>query len=202
MLLGIIADDFTGASDIANTLAKGLPGQGGLRTAQFLGVPKEQAPADIEAGVLALKSRSIASGEAVAQSLAALAWLKAQGCRQFVFKYCSTFDSTPAGNIGPVGEALARELGATGVVACPAFPGAGRTVYQGHLFVHDRLLSELGMQNHPLNPMTDPDLRRWLARQTQTPVGLVPWAVGTLRVRCDPGGAGGRRRARRNAGDR
>jgi 3-dehydrotetronate 4-kinase len=177
MLLGIIADDFTGASDIANTLAKGLPGEGGLRTAQFLGIPKEPAPADIEAGVLALKSRSIAREEAVAQSLAALAWLKAQGCRQFVFKYCSTFDSTPAGNIGPVGEALAREIGTTGVVVCPAFPGAGRTVYQGHLFVHDRLLSESGMQNHPLNPMTDPDLRRWLARQTRTPVGLVPWPV-------------------------
>ncbi len=177
MLLGVIADDFTGASDIANTLAKGLPGQGGLRTAQFLGIPRERAPADIEAGVLALKSRSIASGEAVAQSLAAAAWLKAQGCRQFVFKYCSTFDSTPAGNIGPVGEALARELGATGVAVCPAFPGAGRTVYQGHLFVNDRLLSELGMQNHPLNPMSDPDIRRWLARQTRTPVGLVPWPV-------------------------
>jgi 3-dehydrotetronate 4-kinase len=177
MLLGIIADDFTGASDIANTLAKGLPGQGGLRTAQFLGIPSAPAPADIEAGVIALKSRSIASEEAVAQSLSALAWLKAQGCRQFVFKYCSTFDSTPEGNIGPVGEALARELGATGVVVCPAFPGAGRTVYQGHLFVHDRLLSESGMQNHPLNPMTDPDIRRWLARQTRAPVGLVPWPV-------------------------
>ena len=176
MLLGIIADDFTGASDIANTLAKGLPGEAGLRTAQFLGIPKEPAPADIEAGVLALKSRSIASEEAVAQSLSALAWLKAQGCRQFVFKYCSTFDSTPAGNIGPVGEALARELGATGVVVCPAFPGAGRTVYQGHLFVHDRLLSESGMQNHPLNPMTDPDIRRWLARQTRTPCRPCPMA--------------------------
>jgi len=177
MLLGIIADDFTGASDIANTLAKGLPGEGGLRAAQFLGVPNEPAPADIEAGVIALKSRSIASEEAVAQSLSALAWLKEQGCRQFVFKYCSTFDSTPEGNIGPVGEALARALGATGVVVCPAFPGAGRTVYQGHLFVHDRLLSESGMQNHPLNPMTDPDIRRWLASQTRKPVGLVPWPV-------------------------
>lgn len=177
MFLGIIADDFTGASDIANTLAKGLPGQGGLRTAQFLGIPNEPAPADIEAGVLALKSRSIASEEAVAQSLSALAWLKAQGCRQFVFKYCSTFDSTPEGNIGPVGEALARALDTKGVVVCPAFPGAGRTVYQGHLFVHDRLLSESGMENHPLNPMTDPDIRRWLARQTKDPVGLVPWPV-------------------------
>jgi len=179
MLLGVIADDFTGASDIANTLAKGLPGQGGLATAQFLGVPRGAAPAAIEAGVVALKTRSIPADEAVAQSLAALAWLRAQGCRKFVFKYCSTFDSTPDGNIGPVGEALAEALGVAGVVACPAFPGAGRTVYLGHLFVQDRLLNESGMQNHPLNPMTDPDLRRWLARQCRHPVGLV--RLGTVR---------------------
>ncbi|GLR88755.1 3-oxo-tetronate kinase [Bradyrhizobium iriomotense] len=175
MLLGVIADDFTGASDIANTLAKGLPGQGGLRTTQYLGIPDRPASAEVEAGVIALKSRSIPAGEAVAQSLAALSWLRAQGCRQFVFKYCSTFDSTPAGNIGPVGEALAQALGVKGVIACPAFPTVGRTVYRGHLFVHDRLLSESGLENHPLNPMTDPDLRRWLARQCQTPVGAVTW---------------------------
>lgn len=176
MLLGVIADDFTGASDIANTLAKGLAGQGGLKTAQFLNVPDSKAPADIEAGVVALKSRSIAAADAVAQSLAALRWLQDQGCRQIVFKYCSTFDSTPAGNIGPVAEALAAALDQKGVVVCPAFPGAGRTVYQGHLFVHDRLLSESGLEKHPLNPMTDPDIRRWLARQSKHPVGLVAWA--------------------------
>src|SRR3954453_10097532 len=101
MLLGVVADDFTGASDIANTIAKGLPGEGGLATAQFLGVPREQAPPSLEAGVVALKSRSIAADEAIAQSLAALTWLLQQGCRQVVFKYCSTFDSTPGGNIGP-----------------------------------------------------------------------------------------------------
>jgi len=173
MLLGVIADDFTGASDIANTIAKGLPGQGGLRTAQFLGVPSGPAPSDIEAGVVALKSRSIPADEAVAQSLQSLDWLLAQGCRQIVFKYCSTFDSTPEGNIGPVGEALANALGVKGVVACPAFPGAGRTVYMGHLFVKDRLLNESGLENHPLNPMTDPDIRRWLAYQTTSKVGLV-----------------------------
>ncbi len=177
MLLGVIADDFTGASDIANTLAKGLPGQGGLAVAQYMGVPSGEAAADIEAGVVSLKSRSIPAAEAVALSLAALEWLRAQGCRQFVFKYCSTFDSTPEGNIGPVGEALAEALGTKGVIACPAFPTVGRTVHQGHLFVHDRLLSESGMENHPLTPMTDPDLRRWLARQTKAPVGLVPAAV-------------------------
>jgi uncharacterized protein YgbK (DUF1537 family) len=172
MLLGVIADDVTGASDIANTLAKA-----GLATTQFFGVPARPAEAQCEAGIVALKSRSIPADEAVSQSLAALRWLKAQGCTQFVFKYCSTFDSTPRGNIGPVGEALAEALGVSGVVACPAFPAAGRTVYQGHLFVHDRLLNESGLQNHPLNPMTDPDLRRWLRRQTKTDVGLVAHAT-------------------------
>ncbi|TBW39013.1 four-carbon acid sugar kinase family protein [Siculibacillus lacustris] len=196
MLLGVIADDFTGASDIADTIAKGLPGRGGLKTAQFLGVPAGPARDGIEAGVVALKSRSIAAGEAVAQSLAALDWLRAQGCRQFVFKYCSTFDSTPEGNIGPVAEALAEALGVTGVVACPAFPTVGRTVYQGHLFVKDRLLSESGLEHHPINPMTDPDLRRWLARQARRPVGLVPWQTsragpGALRAALDAAAARG-----------
>jgi uncharacterized protein YgbK (DUF1537 family) len=176
MLLGVIADDFTGASDIANTLAKGWGG-GGLKTVQFLGVPTRPAPASCDAGVVALKSRSIPAGDAVAQSLAALRWLQDQGCRQFVFKYCSTFDSTPAGNIGPVGEALAEALGVAGVPACPAFPAAGRTVYQGHLFVGDRLLSETSLRTHPLNPMTDPDIRRWLAMQSKRPVGLVAHAT-------------------------
>ena len=167
MLLGVIADDFTGASDIGNTLAKG-----GLATAQFLGIPRTDASPEIAAGIIALKSRSIPARDAVAQSLAALEWLQAQGCQQIIFKYCSTFDSTPEGNIGPVGEALAHALGVKGVIACPAFPTVGRTVYRGHLFVHDRLLNESGLQNHPINPMTDPDLRRWLARQTRGPVGL------------------------------
>ena len=177
MLIGVIADDFTGASDIANTLAKGLPGQGGLVTAQYLGVPGAGAAREVEAGVVSLKSRSIPAEEAVAASLEALCWLQAQGCRQFVFKYCSTFDSTPEGNIGPVAEALADALGVKGVVACPAFPAMGRTVYQGHLFVGDVLLSESGMEHHPLTPMTDADLRRWLRRQTRSGVGRVPAAV-------------------------
>ncbi len=170
MLLGVIADDFTGASDIANTLAKG-----GMATIQFVGVPGKSAPADCEAGVVALKTRSIPAAEAVAQSLAALDWLKAQGCRQFLFKYCSTFDSTPEGNIGPVAGALLAALDAPVAVVCPAFPTTGRTIYMGHLFVNGRLLSELGMEKHPLNPMTDPDLVRWLARQTDIGVGLVPY---------------------------
>lgn len=177
MLLGVIADDFTGASDVANTLAKGLPDRGGLRTVQFMGTPSAPAPSDCEAGVVSLKSRSIEAAEAVGQSLAALRWLTDQGCRQILFKYCSTFDSTPEGNIGPVAEALARALDVKGVAACPAFPTLGRTVYQGHLFVNDRPLDESGLERHPLNPMTDADIRRWLARQSAEPVGLVPWPV-------------------------
>ncbi len=173
MLIGVIADDFTGASDIANTLAKGVAPEGGLRTAQFAGVPDAPADPAIEAGVISLKSRSAPVAEAVADSLDALAWLRAQGCQQFVFKYCSTFDSTRAGNIGPVADALADALGATGVLVCPAFPATGRTVYQGHLFVFDRLLNASGMQHHPLTPMTDPDLRRWLGHQTASTIGHI-----------------------------
>jgi uncharacterized protein YgbK (DUF1537 family) len=172
MLLGCIADDFTGASDLANTLNKG-----GMATVQFVGVPAGQAPADCEAGVVALKTRSIAPSAAVAESLAALDWLKRQGCRQYLFKYCSTFDSTPEGNIGPVAEALLDALRAPVAVVCPVFPATGRTLFMGHLFVKDRLLSESGMEKHPLNPMTDPDIRRWLRLQTRREVGLVPYAT-------------------------
>lgn len=172
MLLGCIGDDFTGSSDLGNTLSKQ-----GMRTVQYVGVPTAPASAGVEAGIVALKSRSIPVAEAVAQSLAALEWLRAQGCQQFLFKYCSTFDSTPEGNIGPVAEALADALGATRVIVCPAFPATGRTIYKGHLFVGDRLLSESGMEAHPLTPMTDPDIRRWLARQAKGTVGHVPAQV-------------------------
>ncbi len=191
MHLGVIADDFTGASDIANTLAKG-----GLSTIQFLGLQSDNAPAGCEAGVVALKTRSVAAKDAIVQSLQAYDWLKNQGCRQFIFKYCSTFDSTTEGNIGPVGEALAQALGVYGVLACPAFPTTGRTVYQGHLFVGDRLLNESGLENHPLNPMTDSDIRRWLAKQSKEPVGLVPWSVvrhGGAALRASLDGAAARK---------
>lgn len=186
MLIGVIADDFTGASDIANTLAKGLEPGCGLRTAQYAGVPTAPAPSDLEAGVISLKSRTAPVAEAVRDSLAALRWLKAQGCGQIVFKYCSTFDSTTEGNIGPVARALADALDAETVIFCPAFPAAGRTIYQGHLFVHDTLLNESGMENHPLTPMTDPDIRRWLSRQIGAPVGHLPHAIvagGAGRIR-------------------
>ncbi len=173
MLIGVIADDFTGASDIANTLAKGVSPEGGLTTAQFSGIPTKDVSSDIEAGVVSLKSRSAPVDEAVKESLAALTWLLAQGCEQIIFKYCSTFDSTPQGNIGPVAEALAKALDVNGVVVCPAFPAAGRTVYQGNLFVWDKPLNESGMQLHPVTPMIDSDIRRWLSLQCEGSVGHV-----------------------------
>ncbi|WP_265502623.1 3-oxo-tetronate kinase [Paracoccus beibuensis] len=172
MLLGCIGDDFTGSSDLGNTLVKA-----GMRTVQYSGTPSQPADPSVEAGIVALKSRSIPAAEAVRLSLQALEWLREQGCRQILFKYCSTFDSTPAGNIGPVADALADALGADRVIFCPAFPAAGRTIYQGHLFVADRLLSDSGMEHHPLTPMTDPDLRRWLGLQTSRVVGHLPAAA-------------------------
>jgi uncharacterized protein YgbK (DUF1537 family) len=198
MLLGCIADDFTGASDLANTLAKGDGPGGGLATIQFFGVPDGPAPKGCEAGVVSLKTRSIAPRDAVRQSLQALDWLKQQGCRQFLFKYCSTFDSTPEGNIGPVAEALLDALGTAVAVVCPVFPATGRTLYMGHLFVGGRLLNESGMEKHPLNPMTDPDIRRWLALQTRGEVGLVPLPVvhkgaAAVAAACAAEAAAGRR---------
>lgn len=172
MLLGGIGDDFTGSGDLANTLARQ-----GMRTVQYCGIPDTAADPNVEAGVVSLKSRTISASLAVKHALAALDWLLAQGCQQIIFKYCSTFDSTPDGNIGPVVAALAERMNAHRVIVCPAFPAAGRTLFQGHLFVADHLLSESGMRDHPLTPMTDPDIRRWLARQTNMPVGHVPHDV-------------------------
>jgi len=170
MMLGCIADDFTGASDLANTLARG-----GMRTELLVGTPT--GPSGCEAGVIALKTRSALVETAVERSLKALAWLRAQGCDQILFKYCSTFDSTPEGNIGPVCDALLDALGAASAIVCPAFPRTGRLVFQGHLFVNGKLLSESGMERHPLTPMTDPDIRRWLGRQTRSPVGSAPLEI-------------------------
>lgn len=169
LLLGCIADDFTGGTDLASTLVKG-----GMRTLQVIGVPQGPIPEDVDAVVVALKTRTAAPEEAVRESLQALQWLKDRGCRQYFFKYCSTFDSTPQGNIGPVADALMDALGADFAIACPAFPENKRTVYQGHLFVDDQLLSESGMRHHPLTPMTDSNLVRVLARQTDRKVGLIP----------------------------
>ncbi|RMV69356.1 HopAN1 protein [Pseudomonas coronafaciens pv. atropurpurea] len=169
-LLGCIADDFTGATDLANMLVRG-----GMRTVQSIGIPSVEMAAglDADAIVIALKSRTTPSAEAVAESLAALEWLRERGCEQIFFKYCSTFDSTAAGNIGQVSEALLEQLGSDFTLACPAFPENGRTIFRGHLFVQDQLLSESGMQNHPLTPMTDANLVRVLQAQTTHKVGLL-----------------------------
>src|SRR5450756_148059 len=170
MLLGCIADDFTGATDLANNLVRG-----GMRTVQTIGVPRQPLADDVDAVVVALKSRTNPAAEAVAQSLAALDWLQHRGCRQFYVKYCSTFDSTPAGNIGPVTEALMQALHCDFTIACPAFPENKRTVFKGYLFAGDVLLNESGMQNHPLTPMTDANLVRVLQAQTRLKVGLVAY---------------------------
>ena len=168
-ILGVIADDFTGATDIAGMLVKG-----GMRTIQTIGVPaKGTIPDDVDAVVVALKTRSIPAADAVAESLDALKALQAAGCVRFFFKYCSTFDSTDAGNIGPVGDALLDALKAKQAIYCPAFPVNGRTIFFGHLFVGDVLLSDSHMKHHPLTPMTDASLVRVLARQTPHKVGLV-----------------------------
>jgi uncharacterized protein YgbK (DUF1537 family) len=179
LLLGAIADDFTGATDLANTLVRG-----GMRTVQTIGVPEMtkggSLDAEADAVVVALKSRTIAARDAVVQSLDALRWLQAQGAEQIYFKYCSTFDSTPQGNIGPVADALLDALHGTGqgfTIACPAFPTNQRTVFKGHLFVGDVLLSDSGMRNHPLTPMTDANLVRVLQAQTSRKVGLVAHEV-------------------------
>jgi uncharacterized protein YgbK (DUF1537 family) len=171
MLLGCIADDFTGATDLASTLVRG-----GMRTVQLIGVPTGPAP-DAAAVVIALKSRTTPSGDAVRDSLAALRWLQQAGCRQVFQKYCSTFDSTDEGNIGPVGDALIAALGCGFALVCPAFPANKRSVFQGHLFVGSALLNESGMEHHPLTPMRDANLVRVLSRQTEGTVGLVPFAT-------------------------
>jgi uncharacterized protein YgbK (DUF1537 family) len=172
-LLGAIADDFTGATDLASMLVAH-----GMRTVQLIGTPPDGSPIPpADALVIALKTRTAPPAEAVALSLAALAYLRAAGCRQFFFKYCSTFDSTEAGNIGPVADALLAALDSSFALACPAFPANRRTLYLGHLFVGESLLNESGMENHPLTPMRDPNLVRVLARQTTGRVGLVPYGV-------------------------
>jgi 3-dehydrotetronate 4-kinase len=169
MLLGCIADDLTGATDLAINLARE-----GLSVVQVNGIPDNNIHVPyVDAVVVALKSRTIPASEAIAQSMTALAWLREQGARRIYFKYCSTFDSTPRGNIGPVTEKLAAALGAAIVPATPAYPRNQRTVYRGYLFVGDVLLSETGMRDHPLTPMTDANLVRLLAAQTADKVGLI-----------------------------
>ncbi|WP_241073300.1 3-oxo-tetronate kinase [Achromobacter insuavis] len=170
--LGCIADDFTGATDLANNLVRA-----GMRTVQAIGVPAGALETPADAVVVALKTRTLPAADAVAQSLAALEWLRAQGAEQIYFKYCSTFDSTPAGNIGPVADALMTALGSDFTIATPAFPDNKRTVFKGYLFTGDVLLNESGMQQHPLTPMTDANLVRVLSAQTRRKVGLIDYTV-------------------------
>jgi uncharacterized protein YgbK (DUF1537 family) len=169
VVLGCIADDLTGGSDLALMLARN-----GLRTIQTIGVPSGVLP-EADAVVIALKSRTAPPDVAISDSLAALRWLERAGARQYFFKYCSTFDSTPTGNIGPVADAFLDALGADFTIVCPAFPTNSRTLYRGHLFVGDVLLSESGMRNHPLTPMTESNLLSVLARQTRHKVGLISY---------------------------
>jgi uncharacterized protein YgbK (DUF1537 family) len=172
MVLGCIADDFTGATDLANNLVRG-----GMRVVQAIGVPAQPLDTQADAVVVALKSRTLPVHDAIAQSLAALRWLQSQGAQQIYFKYCSTFDSTAQGNIGPVTEALMAALGTDFTIATPAFPDNHRTVFKGHLFVGDALLNESGMQNHPLTPMNDANLVRVLQGQCAGLVGLIDYRV-------------------------
>lgn len=168
--LGCIADDFTGATDLANNLVRS-----GMRTLQTIGIPEASNVAQVDAVVISLKTRTIPADEAIEQALRALAWLKASGAQQIYFKYCSTFDSTANGNIGPVAEALMRALNTDFTMATPAFPENKRFVFQGHLFLGDQLLSESGMQNHPLTPMHDSNLVRVLQSQCKLPIGLIDY---------------------------
>ncbi|MBX9650241.1 MAG: four-carbon acid sugar kinase family protein [Xanthobacteraceae bacterium] len=173
LVLGCIADDYTGASDLANTLTRQ-----GLRTVQTIGVPPDDLVLpEVDAVVVSLKSRSIEAGEAVTKSRAAEKWLRGRGAGHVLFKICSTFDSTDAGNIGPVMDALRADSGDAVVLVTPAFPETGRTVYKGNLFVGDVPLNESPLKDHPLNPMRDSNLVRVLARQSKTAVGLVDLAT-------------------------
>ena len=168
--LGCIADDFTGATDLANNLVRS-----GMRAVQTIGVPDGPLQVDADAVVVALKSRTTPAADAVRESLAALRWLQSQGAQQVYFKYCSTFDSTAQGNIGPVTEALMEALDAPFTIATPAFPDNQRTVFKGYLFVGDVLLSESGMRDHPLTPMRDANLVRVLQSQCRRKVGLIDY---------------------------
>jgi uncharacterized protein YgbK (DUF1537 family) len=173
LALGCIADDYTGASDLANTLTRC-----GLRTVQTIGVPSDDLKLpEVDAVVVSLKSRSIEASQAVAKSRAAEKWLRGRGASHLLFKICSTFDSTDAGNIGPVMDALRADSGDAIVLVTPAFPETGRTVYQGNLFVGPLPLNESPLKDHPLNPMHDSNLVRVLARQSKTKVGLADLAA-------------------------
>ena len=166
-VLGCIADDFTGATDLAGLLARS-----GVRVSLRIGVPNAPASDSAAFEIIALKCRTAPVEKAVAETRAALDWLESAGAERFFWKYCSTFDSTPEGNIGPVAEALMADLGTDQTIYCPAFPENGRSIFMGHLFVGQQLLAESPMKDHPLTPMRDSNLMRLLGQQVTKPVGL------------------------------
>jgi uncharacterized protein YgbK (DUF1537 family) len=186
ILLGSIADDYTGASDLANTLTKN-----GLRTVQTVGIPDPSlALPDVDAVVVSLKIRSVPASDAVTAASSAERWLRQRGAGHVLYKICSTFDSTDAGNIGPVTEALSEAAGGGSVLVTPAFPETGRTVYLGHLFVGGQPLNESPLKDHPLNPMHDANLVRVLTRQSRNAVGLIDLTTiaagpGAIKARLD-----------------
>ena len=167
-ILGCIADDFTGATDLAGLLARS-----GAQVSLRIGVPQEPPSRTAAFEVIALKSRTAPREEAIAETLAAYAWLKQAGAERFFWKYCSTFDSTAEGNIGPVAEALMAEIGTDQTIYCPAFPENGRAIFMGNLFVGEQPLAESPMKDHPLTPMRDSNLMRLLTPQVEGSVGLV-----------------------------
>lgn len=164
---GAIADDFTGATDLAGLLARS-----GVAVSLRLGLPPEPPAETAPFEIIALKCRTAPVAEAVAEARAALAWLRQAGAQRFFWKYCSTFDSTAEGNIGPVAEALMADLGTSQTIYCPAFPENGRSIFMGNLFVGEEPLSESPMKDHPLTPMRDSNLMRLLAPQVRRPIGL------------------------------
>lgn len=170
--LGCIADDFTGATDLGLLIK-----QAGYSVIQTIGIPDVSELPASDAVVVALKSRTNPADEAVKETIDAYRTLSELGAEQFFFKYCSTFDSTEKGNIGPVADSLLQATGATVAVVCPAFPANGRTVYKGNLFVHDQPLSESPMRNHPLTPMRDSNLLRVLQAQSRSSIALVPLEI-------------------------
>src|SRR4051812_34063523 len=195
MRLGIIADDFTGATDIAGFLVAN-----GLSTIQLNGVPDKALQVEADAVVISLKSRSCPVEQAISMSLEALDWLVQRNCEQFFFKYCSTFDSTAKGNIGPVTDALLDALGEDFTVVCPALPVNGRTIYNGYLFVNGVPLNESGMRHHPVTPMLDANLMRLMEAQSRGKCGNVKSddvdrGVDAVRAALDTLGAEGNRYA-------
>ena len=184
-VLGCIADDFTGATDLAGLLARS-----GMRISLHIGVPTQPPSETSPFEIIALKSRAANVSEAVAETRAALDWLQRAGAQRFFWKYCSTFDSTMEGNIGPVAEALMNDLGTAQTIYCPAFPENGRSIFMGNLFVGQQPLAESPMKDHPLTPMHDSNLVRLLRPQVTKPVGLadrltVAQGASALRTKLD-----------------